>query len=245
MKPGILYSVILFATILSQAVMTQENFTLEHRVYLIPGQGADYRLFSKLKLDEKYESWDILLVRPEKNMTMRDYAIKLAEQIDTTKEFSIIGVSIGGMLAVELNEIVKPKQTIIISSAKCREEIPGRYRFMKKIPINKIVPPGLYKAGSKVAQPLVEPDRKNGKEVFVQMLNDKDAKFLKRATYMIVNWERKDYPEEIIHIHGTNDNTIPHKNVKANYYIEGGSHMMVLTKGEEISKLVNQVLNSE
>lgn len=245
MKSGIIYSILFFAVVSPQTVMTQESITQKHRVYLIPGQGADYRLFNNLFLDEKYEPRDILLIRPGKNSTMKEYAFKLAEQIDTTKEFSIIGVSMGGMLAVELNELLQPKQTIIISSAKSRVEIPARYLFMKIIPINKIVPSGVYKAGSKVAQPIVEPDRKNGKETFVQMLNDKDAKFLKRSTNMIVNWDREIYSEKIIHIHGTKDHTLPYKNVNANYSIEGGSHMMVFTRGEEVSILVNQILNKE
>ncbi len=226
--------------------MAQDTMSInKHKVYLIPGQGADYRLFSNLTLDEKFETRDILLKRPEKNITLQEYAQVLAKQIDTTESFSLIGVSLGGMLSVELKEIVNPHKTIIISSAKNRKELPGRYRFMQYFPINKIIPPRLYKAGSKVAQPLVEPDRKIGKEIFDQMLNDKDAKFLKRTVNMIIRWQRANTPENIIHIHGTNDHTLPIKNIKADYLIKDGSHMMVLTKGEEISKLVNSILLEE
>lgn len=228
------------------SINAQDSMTVKkHRVYLLPGQGADYRLFSNLTLDEKFETRDVLLIRPEKNMSMKDYAYNLAKQIDTTESFSIVGVSLGGMLSVELSEKLNPHKIIIISSAKNRSELPGRYRFMKSFPINRIIPPFLYKAGSKIAQPLVEPDRKNGKDIFVRMLNDKDPKFLKRTVNMIIRWQRKDTPKGIIHIHGTNDHTLPHRNVNADYLIKDGSHMMVLTKGEEISKLVNKILQEE
>ena len=47
---------------------------------------------------------------------------------------------------------------------------------------------------------------------------------------------------KIIHIHGNNDRTIPLKNVKCDHVIDRGSHMMTLTKGNEISRLLNEIL---
>ncbi len=94
-------------------------------------------------------------------------------------------------------------------------------------------------------QPIVEPVQKQYKEIFKSMLNDKDPEFLKRTIGMIINWERVCYSNEIIHIHGDKDNTIPIRNVKYDYLIENGSHMMVLTKGEEISKLINKILKTD
>lgn len=225
--------------------MAQENKSTKHIVYLLPGQGADHRLFNNLVLDNKFEIKHIRMHRPERKISMEEYAHKLSEQIDTSMTFSIVGVSLGGMLSVELNEIVKPKNVIIISSAKHRKELPLRYRFMRQFPINKIIPAGLYKAGARVAQPIVEPDRKHGKEIFVQMLKDKDAKFLKRTTNMIIHWEREASSQNIVHIHGTNDHTIPSRNVKSDFIVQKGSHMMVLTRGEEVSTLINEILLEE
>jgi len=212
------------------------------KVYLIPGQGADYKLFSQLKLDDKYDTVFIHFTTPPKKCDLRAYAEILLDQIDTSENFILIGVSIGGMIAVEMTELVKPMQTIVMSSAKCRQELPHRYRFMRVLPLNKLVPKSLYKIGAQIAQPLVEPDRKVGKEVFKAMLKAKSSKFFKRTANMIVNWKRKTYPEGIIHIHGNNDHTIPLRKVKANYVVENGSHMMVYTKGDEISTLLNKVL---
>ena len=38
---------------------------------------------------------------------------------------------------------------------------------------------------------------------------------------MIVNWDRTRYSEQIIHIHGDKDHTIPIKNLEYDYLIEG------------------------
>ena len=59
---------------------------------------------------------------------------------------------------------------------------------------------------------------------------------------MILRWERENYNENIIHIHGTHDHTIPIVNVNAHYKIEKGSHVMTLTRGEELNKVIKQTL---
>jgi len=211
-------------------------------VYFIPGQGADPRQFKNIELDSIYEIRYIKYFTPEKNMNMQDYARELAKQIDTTQTFSLVGVSLGGMLATEMNEFLNPEEVILISSAKCRSELPFRYRFQKKVPIYKAVPKGVVKLGAKILQPVVEPDRRHDKETFKAMLNDKDAAFMKRTVKMIMEWDRTEYDPKIIHIHGDNDHTLPGRNIKYDYLIEGGSHMMVLTEGKVISTLLNNLL---
>ncbi|NOQ74998.1 MAG: alpha/beta hydrolase [Crocinitomix sp.] len=176
---------------------------------------------------------------------MRAYAEKLAEQIDQSQPFILIGASLGGMLATEMTAFIKPKCTIIISSAKNRRELPFRYRFQKHFPVYKLVPAVLVKFGAKILQPLVELDRNKEKAIFKAMLNDKDPKFLSRTVHMIVNWKRTNYPENIIHIHGDNDHTLPIKNVNYDHLIEGGSHMMSLTRAMEINQLILDILTAK
>lgn len=211
-------------------------------IYLIPGQGADYRLFNNLSLKNNHKTVHINYEIPALNCDLKEYAELLMKQIDTSEKFSLIGSSLGGMICTELCELIKPEKTIIISSAKSWNELPFRFRFFKYIPIHKIIPKRIIKNGAKLAQPLVEPNHKIGKEIFKAMLNDKDPTFLKRTIDMIVTWKRKEYKESIIHIHGTNDHTIPIRNIKADYMIKNGSHMMIYTKGKELSELINRLL---
>ena len=217
----------------------------EHKIviYLIPGQGADSRQFEKLILNQNYEIRNIEYFTPEKHWEMKEYARELSRQIDTTREYILIGVSLGGMLATEMSDFLFPKKTILISSAKCRSELPGRYRFQKAIPLNKLFPAGTIKWGAKILQPIVEPDCKTDKAFFKDMLNKKDPLFLKRTVAMIIKWERKEYSRDILHIHGDNDHTIPSKNVNCNYLIHEGSHMMVYTRADEISTLLDRLLS--
>jgi len=220
-------------------LFAQESKTI---VYMIPGQGADYRLFKNISLNENFEIQHIHYFTPEKNCDMACFAKQLSQQIDTNQNYVLVGVSLGGMLATEMGDFLNPEKIIVISSAKSRYEYPGRYKFQYDFPIYKIIPPGLVKTGAKILQPIVESDRNYDKETFKSMLDDKDKYFLKRTVAMILEWDRTGYRKDIIHIHGDNDDTLPHKNVKYDYLIEDGSHMMVLTRGEEISNLLNQIL---
>jgi pimeloyl-ACP methyl ester carboxylesterase len=214
-------------------------------IYLISGQGADNRLFEKIKLDERFIIKHISYFTPTKGSTMESFAKELAKQIDTTQPFILIGTSLGGMLATEMNDFLNPELTVIISSAKNRNELPLRYRFQKQFPVYKIVPSPIVKMGAKILQPLVEPDRNKHMATFKAMLNAKDSKFLSRTVRMIVTWNRTDHSKNIIHIHGNKDNTIPIKNVQYDYLIQGGSHMMTLTRGEEINQLILQILTKQ
>ncbi len=128
------------------------------------------------------------------------------------------------------------------SSAKAAFELPGRYTFMGKTHLNRIIPKGLVKAGARTLQGIVEPDRKYDPETFKDMLRKKDAAYLKRTADMIVNWDRDSYLYSIIHIHGDADHTIPFKNVSCDYMIKDGSHMMVLSRAKEISRIIDEIL---
>jgi pimeloyl-ACP methyl ester carboxylesterase len=213
------------------------------RVYLFPGQGADYRQFGKLVLPPEFDTICIHYPVPEKGMNMEDYARSLIDQIDTSEKYIFIGVSLGGMICSELTDILHPLKTILISSAKSRHELPSGYINMRWLPAYKLLPANVLKTGSFVVQPLFEPDRKKEKSTCVAMLKDKDPVFLKRSVSMIVNWDKETYNERIIHIHGSNDHTLPISNVRADHIIQNGSHMMVLTRPNEISELLTRILS--
>ncbi|WP_297093665.1 alpha/beta hydrolase [uncultured Draconibacterium sp.] len=214
----------------------------KHTVYLIPGQGADARLYKNLKLDTAFQVKNIDYFTPDKEWDMQTFARELAKQIDTTETFSIIGVSLGGMLATEMADCLHPEKVIVISSAKSRKEFPGRYRFQKVVPVYWVVPGFAIKAGARILQPIVEPDRNKDKATFKSMLRNKDPKFLKRTTTMILTWKRESYNNKIVHIHGDLDKTLPPRFVQYDYLVEDGSHMMVLTRGELISEIVNNIM---
>jgi pimeloyl-ACP methyl ester carboxylesterase len=212
-------------------------------IYLFHGQGADQRQFKELVIPEGYDTVHISYPIPLRRETMSQYALRFVPMINIDAPYVLLGVSLGGMICTELTDTLNPENTILISSAKSYEELPGRYNFQKKIPLNRIIPKGLTKAGARFLQGIVEPDRRYDKATFKDMLKKKDASYLNRTVDMIVHWERTEYPESIVHIHGDADHTIPVKNVDYDYLVEDGSHMMVLTRAADVSRILESILN--
>lgn len=232
----ILLVLLLFLPFLTQAQDTTH-------LYVLHGQGSDHRLFDSLEFPAHYKVHFINYGLPEKNWTMKDFAYVLSQQIDTSQSFSLLGVSMGGMLCSEMAEFLNPKQVILISSANCREDLPFRYQFQRKIPLYKIIPKRLMFGGAKCLQPLVEPDRKNNKATFKAMLGAKNALYIKRTVAMIINWEKNTYNPNIIRIHGTKDHTLPYRKLKrVDFTIENGSHMMTLTDFEKVQGVLDEIL---
>jgi pimeloyl-ACP methyl ester carboxylesterase len=214
-------------------------------VYLFPGQGADYRQYRDLSFPEGYDTVHISYPVPDKRESMAQFARRFIPVIDTAHPYILVGVSLGGMICTELADVLHPKKVILISSAKAAFELPGRYTFIIKIHLNRIIPKGLVKAGARTLQGIVEPDRKYDKETYKDMLKKKDAAYLKRTVDMIINWERDSYLYSIIHIHGDADHTIPIKNVDCDYVIAEGSHLVVLSRAEEISRIFTKILKEK
>lgn len=212
------------------------------QVYLFPGQGSDERLFKHLRLPEGYDTTHVSYPVPDKGEDLKHYAMRFASLIDTAQPFVLLGVSLGGMICTELADTLDPEAVVLVSSAKTQHELPGRYTFMRRVPLDKIIPRGVVKASGRILQGIVEPDRKHDKETFKSMLREKDARYLKRTAQMIARWDRTIHSEKIVHIHGNNDHTIPVKNLEADYIVEGGSHMMMVTRAEEINAILEKIL---
>lgn len=211
-------------------------------VYLFPGQGADARQFKHLKLPSGYDTVHITYPVPEKGESLPQFALRFIEEIDQSAPYILLGVSLGGMICTELTDTLNPLKTILISSAKAYDELPGRYNFAKHIPFNRIIPKRVTKASARLLQGIVEPDRKYDKETFKDMLKDKDPSYIQRTVDMIIRWERTRYSSRILHIHGNSDHTIPIKNVQYDYLVEEGSHLMILTRAEEINQILAEIL---
>jgi len=230
--------ILLYSLFICVNAFAQQKIT----AYLLPGQGSDARIFKNIHFESYIDTVNIVYPIPFQNESMTAYALRISEQIDTTKPFVLIGVSLGGMISCELADIINPEKVIIISSASSSEEVPKMYTFFKTFPVYREISPSLFKYTSYLLQPLYEPDRKLEKETCVNMLHAKDPLFIKRAVHLIVSWDRTEADnvnKNIMHIHGNIDNTLPIENVKADFIINGGSHMMALTKAEDISEIIN------
>ena len=211
-------------------------------VYCIPGMGVDERLFRNLKLDHcviHHIKWKT----PLKNESLSKYSLRLAEQIDTSKPFALIGVSFGGMCCTEIAKELHPVKTFLVSSSKSRSELPQKLKIWGKIPLYKSLSDATYKKGALFFKKQFGVRTQEQSEKFEEMLSTAPKDYFKGAVHCILTWANKEVPENIVHIHGTKDQVLPHlKVVNCNYSIEKGTHFMIINRAEEINKIINEEL---
>lgn len=239
MKRAVIISIFFVFPLCAMGMVPEAKDTI---VYLFPGQGADARLFKHLELPPGYDTVNIVYPIPLKRESLHSFALRFIEKIDQSTPYILMGVSLGGMICTELTDTLKPLKTILISSAKGIHELPGRYTFAQKVPVNRVIPKRITKGSARLLQGIVERDRKYDKETFKDMLKIKDPTYIQRTVDMIIQWDRVTSSPSIIHIHGNTDHTIPIKNVQYDYLVEEGSHMMMITRAREINNLLAEIL---
>lgn len=218
--------------------------TQTHRVYFMAGQGADERSLQFLSLDPRIEVVYIPYLVPDSAETLPHYARRMAAAIDPEGDFSIVGVSLGGMLAVEMTRFLRPRHVVVIASAKSADEIAPRYKLLRYLPLHRLVGDAGMKWLSPLGRRLFEPAGQPFEPLYQAMIADKPAEFIPRATACIATWQPGPPARaDIIHIHGTKDHTLPIRHLKnVTYPIKGGGHMMITTHAAAISAILNEVL---
>lgn len=210
-------------------------------VYCIPGMGVDARLFKNLKIDN-CNIHHIKWLTPYKNELLKEYAIRLSEQIDTSQPFILLGVSFGGMCCVEIAKHLIPLKTFVISSCKKSNELPLKINFWKFFSLYKRLSDSLYIKGAMLVKKQFGVSTKDQAERFLEMLESAPKNYFSGAVHCIMNWQNDLVPESVVHIHGTADRVLPHHKIICDYKLEGGDHFMIVTKAKEINEIIKREL---
>ncbi len=212
------------------------------RIYCISGMGADERIFTKLTIPG-YELVPVKWAAYDKSDTLTSYARKLIKQIPEDKPI-LMGLSLGGMLSVEVGKIIPAKRIFLVSSAKTTKELPaiGQKSFLKSV-IQKL-PSGMFGHAGLMNTKMIGAESDEDRKLLVGMMHDTDPGFIKWSLGAVVGWSNTIYPEEVFHIHGTADRIIPAKNVHPDHWINGGSHIMIYNRANEVSRIISGCLSA-
>jgi pimeloyl-ACP methyl ester carboxylesterase len=110
------------------------------KVYLISGLGADPRLFNNVVLPAGYEVVLVDWLIPNSTDTLTIYAQTIINQHNIKEKSIVIGVSLGGMISVEIAKQVKLDKVILISSIKTDSEAPWYFKYFRSLPVYKVIP---------------------------------------------------------------------------------------------------------
>jgi pimeloyl-ACP methyl ester carboxylesterase len=199
-------------------------------VYLMPGLAASSAIFERIALPEAvfemiHLEWEIPLDRE----SLTDYAKRIAAKIKHEHPV-LIGVSFGGILVQEMAKYVTARKVIIISSVKSNLEFPRRMKIAKTTKAYKLIPMSLilnveslakFSFGEKVNQRL---------KLYEKFLSVRDLRYLEWSVEQVILWKRTVVDENVIHIHGSDDDVFPMKYITNCIVVKGGTHIMILNK---------------
>ncbi len=211
-------------------------------VYFLSGLGADKRAFQKLSLPTNWTIKNIQWLNLSKEETLSTYCNKISKLIDTTQEFAIVGLSFGGLIATELAKTLNPQKIIIISSISTRQELPMIYKVIGLLKLHKVVPDFLLNRVYPFTYWFFGTQTHDEKALPKRIISDTPTTFLKWAINEILIWKNNQRPENICHIHGTNDRIFLCNKTLADVKINGGGHFMVYNKANIISKVLTENL---
>ena len=222
--------------LLTKKEKTQKN------IYCISGLGADKRVFNKLKF-KGYQPIHINWLAPNKNEKLADYAKRLAVAIED-KEPILIGLSFGGIVAVEIAKQIAVEKVILISSIKTTRENPWYFKIFRWLPVHRIIPfKNLLRFVYWLINWVFSLETIEERKLLKTILNDTEANFLKWAINKVIFWNNKTILDHIYHLHGTRDRIFPINFVEPDITIDKGGHFMIMNRAEEISQIIEHLIN--
>jgi pimeloyl-ACP methyl ester carboxylesterase len=234
----VIFSILLmFSCLQGQAPPPEDTLKkAEKTIYLFSGIGADSSIFMNLKLPgyhKVYVTWIPAL--PHESLTQ--YAGRIKSQITVENPY-IIGLSFGGIVAVEVSKQIRVEKMVLISSVRTRRELNKVQFFFMKMGLYRIIPGSLIKRTNFLTYRYFGARSPNDKQALTKLLLDTDVTFFRWALKAIAYWDNKEAPERTIQIHGTSDRVITSRLVSPDYRIKGGGHLMILDRADTISKII-------
>lgn len=225
-----------------QPTLTEKLENALKNIYCISGLGADERVFQKLKF-EGYQPIHICWVEPKKGESIADYARRLTTQIKSERPI-LIGLSFGGIIAVEMAKQIDTEKVILISSTKNQQEVPFYFKIFRWLPLYRLLPARLMLWFARLlAAWFFSLETLAEQKLFRAILFDTDARFMKWAIHQVVTWKNQLVPPNVYHIHGTGDRIFPSRFVDEDFSVERGGHFMIMNQAECVSNLIQKIVD--
>ena len=216
---------------------------MNQNIYVISGLGADHTVFCKLNLPG-YTLVHIAWVPTVKGESLTAYASRLLPQI-TEENPIVLGLSLGGMLAVEVSQLIQTKKLISLSSITAYNELPFHFKLAGFLRLQKILPIYYFSKGNRFTQWIFGVKQKEDREILNQVFVNLNKDFLYWALNAVLTWKDAKKPKVLYRIHGSSDLILPkRKKVSYNTVIKNGTHLMLLDQSEKVSGAILSALKA-
>ena len=207
--------------------------------YLIPGLGADERVFRRLRLHHPAR---VLAWLPPASATepLAHYAARLAEAVPPAQPCWLVGVSFGGLLALEIGRLRPLARVVLISSLPSAAHLPPLLRLARATGVYRLLPFGLLARLPRLAQWFFGARGGTEYRLLCAILRDTDPSFARWATTQLLQWQSAGVPRAI-RVHGTHDRLLPAGAAPVDYRVAGAGHFLIVSHAARVSWILNEL----
>jgi pimeloyl-ACP methyl ester carboxylesterase len=208
---------------------------------LLPGLGADRRLFREL---EKEVPGLIVPDWPPSPWGdgIDELASRLVPSLPADRPLFLGGSSFGGFVALRLARLVPTHAVVLIGSCRKPGEIPFALRCLA--PAAGLLPSAAFRApplffGRPLAR-LFGAKTAEQQDLFLEMLRDASPDFIRWGVRAISRWREDDsrIDAPVVRIHGGEDRVLPLGSLTADLVIPGAGHLVPMTHPREVGEFL-------
>ncbi|MGA9211250.1 alpha/beta hydrolase [Kaistella sp.] len=210
------------------------------KLYVVSGLGADFSVLEKITFPEKLEIVFLNWLIPENHEEFHHYVKRMADRVDASEPFALLGYSFGGIIVQEIDKIKSAEKVVILGSIKSNKEKSRLIKFGEIFKIAKFLPRQIFNVKSAVIYSFMRKliDPKNPK--IMQYLKVTDPYYLKWGIEQVSDWKFEENPK-VIQVLGSKDIVFPVKYSKPDYVVQDGTHLFPVTKSKQVSKILAEI----
>lgn len=208
--------------------------------YLIPGLGADERVFRRWHL--LGEAHVLRWLPPQSaDEPLSHYAARLAAAVPLAQDCWVVGVSFGGPLALEIAQLRPRARAVLVSSLAGPHELPFSLRLARATGLHRLVLPSLLQRLPRLVGWAFGVTTRSEHALLRQIVLDTDPVFARWAIRQLLCWQGVAGPGPAARLHGTRDRLLPAPIAGIDCRIAGAGHFMVVSHAAQISEFLNQL----
>jgi hypothetical protein len=199
--------------------------------FLLPGMGATSAMYDSLRPEIDFEINFLDWPEYKGETTYFEVAERLIDECDISDGDIIGGSSLGGMVALEIAQILRPKTTVLLGSAINKQEVQRALSILS--PLASVTPISFIQVLVGKHNSLVS-----------KMFSNCDPGFIRAMCLHLPSWPGYSGPKENIRrLHGRKDHVIPCPAAGAEI-IDGAGHLLAMTHHREAGKFLTNVNNT-
>lgn len=229
-------------------------------VYCISGLGADHHIFDGLDVpDVRWVHLPWLM--PEGDEPIASYAERMkagmASASRPTADASLqtegmpplgatspvlLGVSFGGMMAIEIAKLFPAATIILVSSIRHWRQLPLPIKMTTHLGLGKWTPPANLRLLAPLQDYFLGVETSADSRLVREYRGNVDPHYLQWSIRNIAGWQNEWQPASFYHLHGSKDRIFPINLVEPTHVVEGGGHLMIHNRVARINGILGDIL---